>query len=104
MSIHSAIDAEEAGSNAEDGDQSEAGVGRHPCPLTRRHILSNTCFLTAAVQCLSHSLPLQHYLLCNAFVHELSRVPMTLCTTCALTEGCQNRRQRSFCSRACTRT
>ena len=35
--------------------------------------LGNTCFLNAAVQCLSHSLPLQQYLLSTVFIHEINR-------------------------------
>ena len=35
--------------------------------------LGNTCFLNAAVQCLSHSLPLQQYLLSNVFINEVNK-------------------------------
>ena len=59
----------------EDEDEDEEQVDSH----VRSHgvvglqNLGNTCFLNAAVQCLSHSLPLQQYLLSSSFVHELNR-------------------------------
>ena len=35
--------------------------------------LGNTCYLNAAVQCLSHSTPLTQYFLSNVFVHEINK-------------------------------